>query len=163
MALTVSITSRYKSNPDEEHWIAVKHIFEYFWMTKNLFLIFGGASELRIEGYIDSDFMSDFDDRKSTSGYVFICNGGVVSWKYFKQSIITDSTTEVEYVATLDAIKEDFWFKEFVVELDTMILDAIPLYCDNNGAIVLTKELQSHQKLKHIEWRFHIIRNYFEK
>ena len=72
----MSIMSRYQSNPDEEHWIAVKNILKYLKRTKNLFLIFGGGSELRVEGDIDSDFISDPDDRKSISGYVFICNDG---------------------------------------------------------------------------------------
>ena len=44
-----------------------------------------------------------------------------------------------------------------------MTLDAIPLYCDNNGAIILAKEPKSHQKSKHIEQRYHIICNYLEK
>ena len=68
-------------------------------------------------GYTDSDFMSDLDDRKSTSGYVFICNGGAVSRKSSKQSITVDSITKAEYVATSDAAKEGFWFKKFIAEL----------------------------------------------
>ena len=79
IALAVSVTNRYQSNPDEEHWIAVKNILKYLRRTKDLFLIFGGDFELRVEGYTDSDFMSDPDDRKSTSGYVFVCNGSTVS------------------------------------------------------------------------------------
>ena len=57
----------------------MKNILKYLRRTKDLFLIFGGNFELRVEGYTDSDFMSDPDDRKSTSGYMFICNGDVVS------------------------------------------------------------------------------------
>ena len=79
IALVVSVTSRYQSNSDKEHWIAVKNILKYLRRTKDLLLIFGGDSKLRVEGYINSDFMSDPDDRKSTSGYVFICNDGAVS------------------------------------------------------------------------------------
>ena len=100
---------------------------------------------------LTSDFMSDSDDKKSTSGYVFICNSGAVSWKSFKQSIIVDSTTETEYVAASDAAKEGFCFKKFIAELGVMTSDAIPLYCDNNRAIALAKESRSHQKLKYIE------------
>ena len=107
--------------------------------------------------------MSDPDNRKSTSGYVFICYNGAVSWKSSKQPIIEDSTTEAEYVAALDAAKEGFWFKKFIVKLEVMRSDAIPLYCDNNGAIALAKELRSHQKSKHIKRQFHIIRDYLEK
>ena len=57
----------------------MKNILKYLRRIKDLFLIFGGDFDLRVEGYIDSDFMSDPDDRKSTSGYVFICNGGAIS------------------------------------------------------------------------------------
>ena len=95
--------------------------------------------------------MSDLEDRKFMSGYVFICNGGAVSWKSFKQSIIEDSTMETEYVTASDAVKKDFWFKKFITEFEIMTSDVIPLYCDNNGAIALAKEPKSHQKLKHIE------------
>ena len=63
---------------------------------------------MRVEGYTDSDFISDPDDRKSMLGYVFVCNGGTVSWKSSKQLIIVDSTTEVKYVAASDAAKEGF-------------------------------------------------------
>ena len=104
----MSVTSRYQSNPDEDHWIAVKNILKYLRRTKDLFLIFGGDFKLRVEGYTNSDFMSDPDNRKSMSGYMFVCNGGIVSWKSFKQPIIADSTTEADYVAALDAAKEGF-------------------------------------------------------
>ena len=86
----------------------MKNIFKYLRRTKDLFLIFGRDSELRVEGYTDSNFISDLDDRKSMSGYVFIYNGGIISWKSFKQPIIVDSTTETEYITTSDAVKEGF-------------------------------------------------------
>ena len=76
--------------------------------TKDLLLVFCGPSELKVEGYTDSDFMTDVDDRKSTSGCIFLYNGGVISWKSFKQSIITDSTMEAEYIAASEAAKEAF-------------------------------------------------------
>ena len=85
IVLAVSVMSKYQSNPDEEHWIAVKNILKYLRRTKDLFLIFRGGSELRIEGYTDSDFMSNPDDKKSISGSVIICNDGVISWKSSKQ------------------------------------------------------------------------------
>ena len=60
IALVVSVTSRYQSNPDEEHWIAMKNIFKYLRRTKNLFLIFGGDSELRFEGVFLFDLLKGF-------------------------------------------------------------------------------------------------------
>ena len=58
---------------------------------------------------------------------------------------------EAEYIAALEATKEAFWYKNFAVKIGAMPLDAIPLYCNNNGAIALIKEPRSHQKFKHIE------------
>ena len=79
ITLAVSVTSRYQSNPDEEHWIAVNNILKYLKRIKDLFLVFRGGFELRVERYTDSNFMSNPNDEKSTSGYMFFCNGGVVS------------------------------------------------------------------------------------
>ena len=107
IALAVSVTGRYQSNPGEEHWTAVKSILKYLRRTKDLFLVFGGDFELRVEGYIDSDFMSDPDDRRSMSGCIFLCNGGATSWKSSKQPIIVDSLMEAEYIAASEAAKED--------------------------------------------------------
>ena len=65
----VSIVSRYQSNPGSVHWTAVKHILKYLNRTKHYFLVFGGE-DLTVQGYTDSDFQSDIDDRKSISGFV---------------------------------------------------------------------------------------------
>ena len=70
---------------------------------------------------------------------------------------------EAEYITTSKAAKDAFWYKKFATELGVMSSNVIPLYCDNNGAIALAKELRSHQKSKHIERRFHLIHDYLEK
>ena len=78
IAHAMSVTSRYQSNPGEEHWTSMKCILKYLRRTKDMFLVFGNG-ELQVQRFIDSDFMSDIDDRKSISGSLFICNGGTVS------------------------------------------------------------------------------------
>ena len=69
-------------------------------------------------GYIDSDFQSDIESRKSTSGYVFTLGGGAVSWRSVKQSSIADSTIEVEYIVASEAVKEAVWLKNFLLDLE---------------------------------------------
>ena len=88
-----------------------------------------------------------------------------MNWKSSKQSITTDSTTEAEYIAASDAAKEAVWIRKFVAELGVIpsIKSAIPLFCDNNGAIALAKEPRPHQKSKHIERCFHVIRKLIGK
>ncbi len=77
---------------------------------------------------------------------MYICNGGAVSWKSSKQSTTADFTTKPEYIAASDAAKEAIWIKKFVTKLTVVpsIESAVPLYCDNNGAIIQEKEPQSH-------------------
>ena len=165
VAYALGVTSRYQSDPGESHWTAVKSILKYLRRTKDLFLVYGGESELKIEGHTDSSFQSDRDDSKSVSGFVFTLNGGAVSWKSSKQQTVADSTTEAEYIAASEAAKEVVWMKKFFTELGVVpgIADPIPLLCDNNGAIAQAKEPRSHQKSKHILRRFHLIREIIER
>ena len=80
----MSVISRCQLNLGEEHWTAVKNILKYLRRTKDLFLVFGGDSELNLEGYSNANFMTDPDDRRSTSGHLFLCNHGAISWKSSK-------------------------------------------------------------------------------
>ncbi|KAM2196522.1 hypothetical protein ACFX1Q_000032 [Malus domestica] len=100
--------------------------------------------------------------KSSNSGYVFTLNGGAVSWKSKKQSVIADSTTEAEYVTAAEAGKEAFWMKKFITELGVVptITSPVTLYCDNSGAIAQAKEPRAHQKNKHFDRCFNIIRRY---
>src|SRR3954463_13651090 len=125
---------------------------KYLNRTKNMFLVFGGDEELVVKGYTDSSFMTDPNDFKSQSGYVFTLNGGAVSWKSSKQDTIADSTTEAEYIAAGDAAKEGVSMKEFLIELGVVpsVQKPMEIYYDNNGAIAQAKEPRSHQKNKHV-------------
>src|SRR3954471_10425472 len=115
--LVVSLVGRYQSNPGKEHWIAVKNILKYLKRTKDMFLVYGGDKELIVKGYVDASFDTDPDDSKSQSGYVFLMNGGAVSWRSSKQPVVAGSTTEAEYVAASEAAQEAVWMKEFISEL----------------------------------------------
>ena len=98
-ALLLVLAGRYQSNPGVDHWTAVKNILKYLKRTKDMFLVYGGNKELIVNGYIDASFDIVPDDCKSQTGYVFILNGGVVSWCSSKQSVVAGSTCEVEYIA----------------------------------------------------------------
>ena len=160
VAFALSMCSRYQSNPGDAHWIAAKNILKYLRRTKDKFLVYGGANELFVTGYTDASFQTDKDDFRSQSGFIFCLNGGAVSWKSSKQSSVADSTTEAEYIAAAEAAKEAVWIKKFVSELGVVpsIENGIKLYCDNEGAIAQSKEPRSHQKSKHVERKFHLIR-----
>ena len=148
----LSVTSRYQSNPGLMHWNAVKNILKYLRRTKDVFLVYGGESDLVVRGYTDASFQTDHDDSILQSGFIFLLNGGAVSWKSSKQETTTDSTTEAEYIAASEAAKEGCWIKKFISELGVVpsIESPIDLYCDNNGAIAQAKEPRSHQRSKHV-------------
>ena len=94
ICFAVGMVSKYQSKSGEEHWIAVKHILKYLRRTRDYMLVYQSES-LEPIGYTNSDFQSDIDSKKSTSGYVFIFGGGAISWRSVKQSSIADSTMEV--------------------------------------------------------------------
>ena len=116
-----------------------------------------GGDELIPIGYTNSNFMSDKDSRKSTSGHLFTLGGGAVSLRSIKQKCIADSTAEAEYAC--ESAKEAFWLKKFLMELEVVpaSLSPITLYCDNSGAVAQSKELRNHMKGKHIERKYHLI------
>ena len=93
VSFALSVTSRYQGDPGMEHQKAVKRILKYLRSTKDMFLVYGGDKELVVKGYTDASFVTDPDNYKSQSGYVFILNGGAVSWKSSKQDTVADSTT----------------------------------------------------------------------
>ena len=130
-----------------------------------MFLVYGGDEELRVRGYTDSGFQSDPDDSKAQSGYMFILNGGAISWRSSKQGTVADSTMEAEYVAASEAIKDSFWIKKFITKLGVVpsVVDPIELYCDNSSAVALAKDPRSHNKAKHIECKDHLIRDHVAK
>ncbi|KAA0053196.1 gag/pol protein [Cucumis melo var. makuwa] len=133
---SVGMVSRYQSNPGRDHWTAVKNILKYLRRTKDYMLVYS-SKDLILTGYTDSNFQSDKDARKSTSGSVFTLNGGAVVWRSIKQSCIADSTMEAEYVAACEAAKEAVWLKKFLTDLEIVpnMHLSITLYCDNSGAV----------------------------
>ena len=131
-----------------------------------MFLVFGGLEEeLSIKCYTDAGFQTDRDDSRSQSGYVFVMNGGAVDWKSSKQSVVTLSSSESEYIAASEAGQEAMWIKKFISDLGVVpsIDGPLPIYCDNSAAITLAREPRSQRGLRHIERKFHYIREIIEK
>nr|GEV62252.1 retrotransposon protein, putative, Ty1-copia subclass [Tanacetum cinerariifolium] len=89
VAFAQNVTSRFQQNPGDLHWITVKNIQKYLRNTKDMFLVYEGdlKRELRVSCYTDAGYLTNADDHKSQTGYVFVLNGGVVDWKSAKQSI----------------------------------------------------------------------------
>ena len=116
LAHVLSVVSRYMANPSKEHWNAVKWIFIYLRGTSNACLQFGKSRDGHVD-YVDSDYASDLDTRRSLTGYVFTIGGCAVSWKARLQATVALSTTEAEYMDVSESSKEAIWLRGLYSEL----------------------------------------------
>nr|GEU37748.1 hypothetical protein [Tanacetum cinerariifolium] len=98
--------------------------------------------EVRVSCYTDAGYLTDADDLKSQTGYVFVLNGSAVDWKSAKQSIFATSSAESEYIAAFDASNEAVWVRKFISGLGVVLTieEPISMYCDNTGAIAISNE-----------------------
>uniref|UniRef100_A0AAV1UXQ0 Polyprotein n=1 Tax=Peronospora matthiolae TaxID=2874970 RepID=A0AAV1UXQ0_9STRA len=105
IAFAVSYVSRFMENLQVEHWMAVERILRYLQGTKSHGICFKSDDKVDFCGYLDADWAGDHVDRKSTSGYALILMGAPVSWGSKKQSSVSLSTSEAEYIALSLAIQ----------------------------------------------------------
>lgn len=109
--------------------------------------------------YADSDYAGDLEDRKSTSGYVFLMSSGAVSWSSKKQPIVTLSTTEAKFVAAASCASQGNWMRRILEKLGHSQSGSTTMFCDNSSTIKLSKNPVLHGRCKHIDVRFHFLRD----
>ena len=117
-----------------------------------------GKTDKGLTRYVDLDFVADLDKRRSLTGYVFTIGGCAVRWRATLQPVVALSTTEAEYMAIAEACKESVWLKGLFAELcgdDS----CINLFCDSQSAICLTKNQMFHKRTKHIDVKYHYVRD----
>ncbi|KAG8481839.1 hypothetical protein CXB51_027157 [Gossypium anomalum] len=117
-----------------------------------------GRTKDGIIGYVDADFAGDLDRRSSLTGYVFTIGGCAISWKATLQTTVALSTTEAEYMAITEACKEAIWLKGLFSERNED-LQISTVFCDSQSAIFLTKDQMFHERTKHIDVRYHFVRD----
>ena len=160
----VNKQSQFNCCYNEEHWKSIKRIFRYLKGTIETGITYSSpSSNFELIGYCDADYAADVDTRKSTSGFVVTLSGSPVSWASRLQRSVAQSTTEAEYVAIADCVKDILWYKQLLSEFRIEIESPIKIMSDNQGAIKLTKNSIFHKRTKHIDVRFHFIRDHQEK
>ena len=162
IAYAVGLVSQFSTNPNSDHWGAVKRIFRYLAGTQWLGIHYGGGNTCG--GYSDSDWAGS-QDWRSTSGYVFLMNTGAISWASKKQSVVVLFSTEGEYMAFTQAVKEVLWLRTLLIELGAPwhAKKISTLSCDNQGAIALSRNPGFHAHSKHIDIRYHFIRDHVDE
>ena len=118
---------------------------------------------MSILGFADADHASDKNDRKSQTGYVFLINNGAVVWDSHKQHSVALSTREAEYMALSDASREAVARTHLYSDLQITTDQPPLLYSDSTTALLLTDESSPYQRSKHIDTRYHYIRDILEK
>ena len=164
IAYVVSQLSQYCNNPTIKHWNAIQRVLRYLGGTTNYSIeyIDRGPNGAKLQGYSDADYAGDLVDRRSVTGHIFLLNSGAITWNSTKQRSISTSTTESEYIALSEASKQAQWLRALLRELQrTQYLSkslSVPIYSDNQACITLSKDPISHKRTKHIDIRYHYIR-----
>ncbi|XP_031273247.1 secreted RxLR effector protein 161-like [Pistacia vera] len=163
LAFAISLLSRYMSNPGSDHWIALKWVLRYINSTACIGLEYcKRTSTLDLVGFVDSDFAGDRDNKKSTTTHRFTLGGNCISWKSQLQPPVALSSTEAEYVALADGFKEAIWMQGLLTK--TELTDSkVTIFSDGQSAILLSKNPIYHERTKHVDVRFHFIRDLITK
>ena len=160
----VGVVSRFMENPTEEHLLAVKHILRYVRGSPTLGCFYRreGTERVRLIGYSDSDLAGDIDDRKSTTGMIFYLGSSPITWSSQKQKTVALSSCQAEYIAAAAAACQGIWLVRLLDDLFGEADIKIQLKVDNQSAISLSKNPVYHDRSKHIETRYHFIRECVE-
>jgi hypothetical protein len=158
IAYAVGQAARFCQNPGKAHWAAVKRILFDLSGTLHYGLLFSGTGRAKFLGYTDADYAGCIDSRRSTSGFTFLHLGCAVAWGSRHQQYTELYTTEAEYIAASDASKEAVWLRRLLIKIDSLPSGPVRLMCDNGSAIRLVHKFTQNQRTKHIDFRFHFIR-----
>jgi len=160
-AFAVGYLSRYVDNFRQEHWSAAKRVLKYLSRTQDEYLTYkSGNPAIELKCYVDADYAACKDTRKSVSGFVITIGESVISWRSKKQPVVALSTSEAEYIALSEGIRESVWIKGMLQELKLMKADdAIEVFEDNNACISIAENDGVSERVKHIDVKFHYIRD----
>ncbi|XP_043809735.1 secreted RxLR effector protein 161-like [Manihot esculenta] len=161
LAYSVGIVSRFMESLTSKHLGAVKQILRYIKGILNYGCRYvkEERKELRLIGYCDSDLAGDIDDRKSTSGVIYFLGSNPITWFSQKQKVVALSSCEAEYVAATAGACQGVWIERFLSELRGQQDKKTLLRIDNRSAIALTKNRVHHSRSKHIDVKYHFLRD----
>jgi transposase InsO family protein len=162
IACAVNRLGAYTANPSMAHYTAAKRLLRYVAGTKDYGITYTNKphesqGKNLVFGYSDAGY-ANADDHKSISGYVFLSHGGAITWASKKQATIALSSTEAEYVALSEASREAMWLRALYEELGFEQIEPTLILGDNDGSIAMAKNPQFHKRAKHIDIRWHWVR-----
>ena len=161
---TVNILSRHMNAPTNQHWMCGKRLLRYLQGSKGLKLTYTKEASYDLVGESDADWSGDVNDRKSTTGYYFKLNGrgAALSWGVKKQATVALSSSEAEYQGMAAAVQEALYLKQLLEDFGIQQKRPIAIGEDNQSYIRLCQNPVMHKRSKHIETKFHFIRDKME-
>ncbi|KAG7559036.1 Integrase catalytic core [Arabidopsis thaliana x Arabidopsis arenosa] len=161
LCFSVGVCARYQANPKQSHLNAVKRILKYVKGTTDYGLYYSKQTNQNLVGFCDADWAGNLDDRRSTTGGCFFLGNNLISWHSKKQSSVSLSTAEAEYIAMGSCCTQLLWMKQMLLDYG-MISNTLLVYCDNMSSINISKNPVQHSRTKHIDIRHHFIRELVE-
>jgi hypothetical protein len=150
--------------PTTEHLAAVKRVLRYVAGTLNFGCQYKRKTgDLQLRAFSDSDHAGDVDTRKSTTGVFFFLGENLITWQSQKQKVVALSSCEAEYIAATTAVCQGVWLARLLAELRGEQTNTFQLMMDNQSAIMLSKNPVFHDRSKHIDVRYHYIRECVEE
>ncbi|KAJ9552834.1 hypothetical protein OSB04_016879 [Centaurea solstitialis] len=156
------VCARYQAKPKESHLAAVKRIFRYLKGTPYYGIWYPKGLGFELQAYTDADYGGCNMDRKSTSGHLQFLGNKLVSWASKKQQCVSTSTAESEYVAAASCCSQVLWMQSQLRDYG-LEYKKIPIYCDSKSAIAISANPVQHSKTKHIDIRYHFLKDNVEK
>jgi len=153
----VTKMAQFAANPTEDHLSHALYICRYLVGTPNYRLKYDGVSGQGLNACTDSDWASDVNTRRSTSGFFIKLAGGLISWTTKVQKTVALSSTEAEYMVLSDCSRQVVWMHTLMGELGYS-LKPIPICGDNQGSIFIASNPVTERHSKHIDIRYHYVR-----
>lgn len=160
LSAAVITMSKFTNRNNEEVWKNIKRIFRYLRGSSELKLVYQrDASSDLITAYVDSNWEGDDnEDRRSTTRYIFQSFKSLISWNTKRQKTVAASSTEAEYMALYEAVKEALWLKSLASSIDMEIDEPITINEDNQGCIAIANNPINNKRTKHIDIKYHFSR-----
>ncbi|GJW37067.1 retrovirus-related pol polyprotein from transposon TNT 1-94 [Tanacetum coccineum] len=161
LQFAICMCARYQARPTKKHLNAVKRIFRYLKGTVHRGLWYPKDSSFALTAFADADHAGCQDIRSSTSGIIQLLGDRLVSWSSKRQKSVAISSTEAEYIALSGCCAQVLWMRSQLTDYG-FGFNKIPMYCDNKSAIALCCNNVQHSRSKHIDIRFHFIKEHVE-
>ncbi|CAL9010688.1 unnamed protein product, partial [Prunus brigantina] len=153
-----SLLMKFMTSPTKKHMGVARRVLRYVQGTLSYGIEYVRNQSTTLVGFCDADWAGSEDDSRSTSGYAFSFGSGAFSWASVKQNTVALSTAEAEYVSASEATAQTIWLRFVLDDFGEMQSEATPLFCDNMSAISMAKNPVFHQRTRHINRRYHFIR-----